>query len=380
MAGSSPQSFPFAYAYSGVHAYAYSGRQAYAYSAPGEAYGFDVGNPMLAAALAETRARLMGASFPRALGGEGDVGATRLWSTAADELPLSEQPFVFAQWGAQPRSSIAQFELMSRVSFTCNTTGKAQLRARDDTGVERTLIEVQRPKRVQFVEQIATVEGRIEDRSSRAAEVLTQVAPPIAYFASVVNLQFGRHPRTLELIDAALQFAYAVGQRFKHALACPRPSDYSATLMPMIEVPQHASLPAGHAIESRVTAELLIEIVPGVKGSVAETYLRGLAHRIADNRVVAGVHFPVDCLVGRLMGDALASFVLKACGVGTCWGGSFNPAVAAPLVARVEDLPFGGPGCSQGGAIDVPVSPLLQDLLSRAMAEWRIVAPSEKAS
>jgi PAP2 superfamily len=129
------------------------------------------------------------------------------------------------------------------------------------------------------------------------------------------------------LLDAALQFAYASGMRFKHALCCPRPSEYSAMVQPIIEVPQHASLPSGHATEAHVTAGILSELVPGAKeGKLTDKYLRRLAFRIARNREISGVHFPVDTLAGRLLGDSLASYFLAMCGrsEGKWTGGHFD--------------------------------------------------------
>jgi hypothetical protein len=42
-------------------------------------------------------------------------------------------------------------------------------------------------------------------------------------------------------------------------------------------------------------------------------WLRRLAHRVAQNRVVAGVHYPVDSVAGRLVGETLAEFFYSRC-------------------------------------------------------------------
>lgn len=378
MAGSAPLSYPtayaYAYAYTGRNAYAYSGNNAYAYSAP-EAYGFDAGNPMLAGALEEVRVNVIQAGgYPSSIGAHSDeMGPQRMSiGLQADRLPAAEDRTGLNRCGAQPRMSVVQMELMSGLSFGCTQQGVATLKARDDGNILQDLLKVTRPTRDQFLEQLVDIDARIGDRDSRIREIVTQVAPPIAYFASVVNLQFGRHRRTVEFIDMALQFAYAVGQRFKLALACPRPSEYSAVLMPVIEVPQHASLPAGHAIESLVTAMLLSELVPGAKGGFAEKYMRALAWRIAENRVVAGVHFPVDCAVGQRMGEVLANYVLARAGqLAQVTSDTFDPTNEASL--RFDSPPHlvGSANVNSGQAgFKVPKCELLAEQYECARAEW----------
>ena len=91
--------------------------------------------------------------------------------------------------------------------------------------------------------------------------------------------------------------------RFKHALACPRPIDYSPAIQPIIPVPGHGSLPSGHATEAFMVAHLLEILLPG--GYEYRRYLQPLAFRTSINRTVAGVHFPIDSHAGRCLGQSL---------------------------------------------------------------------------
>ena len=89
---------------------------------------------------------------------------------------------------------------------------------------------------------------------------------------------------------------------------------------PMVDVPAHGAWPGGHAAEGFVAAHLLHalikEVHPGAD-ALLKRQLNRLAVRIAQNRVVAGLHFPVDTLAGQVMGTALAEYLLRRCGAGS---------------------------------------------------------------
>jgi hypothetical protein len=110
--------------------------------------------------------------------------------------------------------------------------------------------------------------------------------------------------------------------RFKHALACYRPVEYNAQVQPMITTPGHGTFPMGHATQTYAVAHLLKYLLildpaanTGMKtgfGMVIEQLDRQSA-RIATNRVVAGVHFPVDSMAGRMLGVALGEYFVARC-------------------------------------------------------------------
>ena len=121
----------------------------------------------------------------------------------------------------------------------------------------------------------------------------------------------------MELIHAALRFAYTVEMRIKHALACRRPHEYSPQIQPIIACPLHGSLPSGHATEAFLFAHLLAVLSRRGKWNDRESVwvnqLMRQANRIAVNRTVAGVHFPVDSVAGALLGLTLAEYLVNLC-------------------------------------------------------------------
>jgi hypothetical protein len=110
--------------------------------------------------------------------------------------------------------------------------------------------------------------------------------------------------------------------RVKHALACRRPVEYSPQIQPMIPTPGHGSFPSGHATEAFVTAFVFEALLAhahahgtaGGHGSPIFVQLMRIAERIAINRTVAGVHFPVDSVAGMVLGRTLAEFFLARFG------------------------------------------------------------------
>jgi PAP2 superfamily len=140
------------------------------------------------------------------------------------------------------------------------------------------------------------------------------MSPAIAYWSSIANLHPQRNRHTLELLGAALRLANHVEMRFKHALACRRPSEYSPQMQPMLATPGHGTLPSGHATEAHTVAQVLWALLSAADSSRDDAWFEQLmrqASRIAVNRTVAGLHFPVDSAAGQLLGLTLGDYLVK---------------------------------------------------------------------
>jgi membrane-associated phospholipid phosphatase len=208
----------------------------------------------------------------------------------------------------------------------------------------QNLITLTRPREDTFKAQLQSlVEDYAALRADRAAEILTQLGHPTPFFASIALLDPERTRWTLELLYAAIEFAYYVVMRFKHGLACRRPHEYSPQVQPMIPTPLHGTFPSGHATESFTAAVVLWELIrEATKKDRINRLTRGLteraeicsrvqklaqegklemdalwhkqlmaqAARIAVNRMIAGVHFTVDTAAGTVLGISLGNYLV----------------------------------------------------------------------
>jgi len=178
----------------------------------------------------------------------------------------------------------------------------------------RALIKLTRPSIQAFsARQLDLVNEWSSLREDRANEIVAQIPPPLAFWSSAMNLQQTRHAHTLEILNLALAFAAITAFRFKQAFGCPRPASYSSDIQPMIPTPEHSSLPSGHATEAFMVANVLA-MLAGNSRKEARTLLPLLAGRIAVNRTIAGVHFPIDSHAGMHLGNAMAGHFLAHAG------------------------------------------------------------------
>jgi membrane-associated phospholipid phosphatase len=197
---------------------------------------------------------------------------------------------------------------------------------------EVSLISLTTPTRDEFIEQLEVTLNFADLRAERTSEILSQVVPQTAYWSSIAGLTPERHRYTLELLGIGLRFAMMIIMRFKYLLNCPRPVEYTALVQPMILTPGYSAYPSGHATEAYFAAEFLADVASptlalleksadlrGGRDNILanQSLLRGqlhrLAFRIAENRVVAGLHFPVDSMAGQLLGCTIARYFIARC-------------------------------------------------------------------
>ncbi|MEM7497731.1 MAG: phosphatase PAP2 family protein [Pseudomonadota bacterium] len=261
---------------------------------------------------------------------DGLIGAWRP-PEAMTAFPAGEADNL-ARWGRPIRAMVIAGELASRFGYHVMPDADAPggsviavshlaLGEAGQNGLPQVayapFLRFTRPSDPDFLAQLDLIHNYADLRVDRGAEILTQADQTLAYFASVAALDGDRTKHTIELIGAAHTLAATVSQQVKHALACIRPDRIAPQIQPMIPTPRHGALPSGHATESfavaRVLQQLLAPVAPGEAGQLGRL-LMGQAHRIATNRTVAGVHYPVDSLCGAALGLALGDYLVARAG------------------------------------------------------------------
>lgn len=297
------------------------------------------------------------------------------------------QPDTLALCADQPRVTACFSELLEGLVFRCNETdrqatlGYADLQARSPKHL--TLVELRAPTTTQLRQQLDLVAAYADLRSDRAAEVVAQTGFPLAFWSSVAGLQAHRHRKTLQLMDLAFSLAVHVCMRFKQIFSSPRPVAFSPQIQPMIPTPGHGSWPSGHATESFVVATLLEALLNAAtaqntphNGTASREQLQRLAARIAVNRTVAGLHFPVDSAAGRLLGSVLAEFLVARATQASVHargfdGRKFEGPAGQALDFSLHQSLDDGPGYSRDKrGKTVGHAPLVAWLWKEAVKEW----------
>jgi hypothetical protein len=126
-------------------------------------------------------------------------------------------------------------------------------------------------------------------RQSRLQEIIAQAQGASGYFGDLLMLSSGGRKATRCLIATAFTVGQMVGMYFKSRFMRPRPSQLYPALMPPIPVPGHPAYPNAHALQCGLTAEFITRVCPPLRSAVWS-----LAVRIAENREIAGLHYPSD--------------------------------------------------------------------------------------
>jgi len=232
-------------------------------------------------------------------------------AVVARELAMSHQLRTLDEG---PRRAVLAFEFgsMLRLDETRATLQRRVGEAWQDW------VTIKRPAAASLVAMARTLASTefLNERTQRLQEIAVQDRESLLpAFVQLAGLQTGRHQRTLEMLRIAVLLSQPVLHRLKQHLAVPRPIDLLPGLRAVVEVPAHGAMPSGHACTAFLIAELLAHCAAQQGRQNLRPFLRRVAARIAENRVLAGLHYVSDAIAGALLGTAMAELLIQAEGV-----------------------------------------------------------------
>ncbi len=149
-------------------------------------------------------------------------------------------------------------------------------------------------------------------REDRATEIMLQAEEISSSFSAVRPFDLQNRATTAEILDLVQDVAVLVEMQIKHSCRLPRPVEFSDHVHPILDTPTHSTFPSGHATEAfaiATTLALLEHDETPQEALKSQRQVFYLAHRIAVNRTVAGVHYPVDSGSGAALGCAIGCAV-----------------------------------------------------------------------
>ncbi len=259
---------------------------------------------LLSVALNRTQARLVRATDPRREARKAPVVAPRRDDVAANAT--------LWRWGSEPRilAVLADLNWRFAVSGAClwylirNSADGRQV-----TFEPSISFKAVPNSDAWYATQVDKVLRAAIQREERLPEILSQAEDFGAFFWRQVGLDPTMAPITAEVLAIAQRWATPLVLAMKNQIAARRPDAASSRVVPVIPTPPHGSLPSGHATISALLSRVLGMLAYGKQGldHPKVVQLDRLARRIAFNRVVAGVHFPIDSRAGHALGLQMAA-------------------------------------------------------------------------
>lgn len=270
---------------------------------------------------------------------------------------------VIWQWASSVRVNAIAREVLGNLRFAHGSYWL--LPTMDDSGTlaaqATKLLSLKAPGAAKLQAQLDLVLDAAEERPDRLTEILVQARSLWPFWTAVSHVVPGQAPRTAELVAVAQAVAGHMGHQFKQVLAVPRPADLSPAVQPCITTPGHGAMPSGHAVSAFMALGTLKALLPNSKvGSVdaVGVALDRTARRIAANRVVAGLHFPLDNCAGWCVAETAFEVLSMMAGSSPNMPPSrtFDAATTAVYTLPNDDLPLsddsvGSTTTSNSGAV-----------------------------
>jgi PAP2 superfamily protein len=121
-----------------------------------------------------------------------------------------------------------------------------------------------------------------------------------------MNYSEVRWARNMALLNMSLMDAGIVCWATKYFYFNPRPTTMDGNIKTLTGIPNFPSYISGHATFSGAAATILGHIIPGR----ANAYM-SMAQEASESRLLAGIHYPIDCSTGMTVGQNVGNYAIK---------------------------------------------------------------------
>jgi len=175
------------------------------------------------------------------------------------------------------------------------------------------------------------------DRADRVLEICDQATAPGAlnYWTGLIRINPAQQRAAWLLMLVARKIGEYVGMGLKDYYRMRRPTQVYPYILPVIDPPDTPSYPSAHSLESHLVSNALKAALtaPAAGASQTAIALDHLADRVARNREIAGVHYPMDSACGRFVAQHCMAQLM------TLPGGSLFKTLLADATTELSDLP-----------------------------------------
>jgi hypothetical protein len=254
---------------------------------------------------------------PRSVDASGDLVPPEATPTATNKYPPYPE-----NWDAELRASMYLDTFLDYVvkKYTATPYNSAWRQEYAAVATSNNRKPPDTMTRAELNNEISDMLDLALEREPRFAEILDQddSVGSISYWLGMLKIDPARTPATYLIVRVARRVGEHVAMCLKGDFMSPRPSQLSPAITPMIDPPITPSFPAGHAVQAYLISFLLADAmrnlpqhkIPDESGSGSTEadwldssktagVLFDLAARVSQNRIVAGLHFPVDIEAGR---------------------------------------------------------------------------------
>ena len=238
---------------------------------------------------------------------------------------LPNYPLFHENWDADLRASMHLDDFLKKLIDTATaaaTTWRTTYAAVARNGGAN--IPPHEMTQVQLGDEVLRILELGLERESRFEEIIDQDDGDgaINYWLGMLKIDPARHPATYLMVHIGRRIGEHVVMCLKGDFSSPRPPQLCPAITPMIDPPVTPSFPAGHALQSYLMSYLLAYSLSNAAGatnlpqhtlpapnSALAVFLApatrptgplfDLAHRVSENRIVAGIHYPTDIRAGQ---------------------------------------------------------------------------------